>query len=465
MKTPTAFPVSATIRVVENSPSKPQNGEYIAQLGRDISISTALLDEYCFSSPTDLTHDLMSLLGAVRFADRSVKRHHCDGWGRRLDIELPVLDTALWQGEEVASALQECLGYLTGDGWHFKFVQRKSRPRDDRQGHAISSSDVSRVFIPYSHGLDSYAQMRLLQQREPGCEVVCVFTDNKSNSKTWKQFCKDKPQGGVRAVKVPVDVSEPHHAEPTFRSRPFMYYILSAYGALRTGSSRVLIPENGQGSLGGSFVPLGNESKHRSCHPGFTTRVRDLLKKLTGQNVSFEHPALFQTKGQVMEALAAIEPDVGTWLRDHRSCSHDQRHANHDGARVHCGACGNCILRRASAIVAGIADSTTYKFESLTAHALHLAVLGAGEAPREIKSFNDLAANSIRSMQRMADLAKEPSSPIFWSEAVGLSEYLALDVKQAHAELMGLVQQHEREWSRFLAECGDHSWIAQMARG
>ncbi|PHV48372.1 hypothetical protein CSQ91_21590 [Janthinobacterium sp. BJB301] len=65
----------------------------------------------------------------------------------------------------------------------------------------------------------------------------------------------------------------------------------------------------------------------------------------------------------------------------------------------------------------------------------------------------------------MADLTKEPASPIFWSEAAGLSEYLALDVKQAHAKLMELIQQHEREWSRFLAKCGDHSWIAQMARG
>jgi hypothetical protein len=465
MKAPTAFPVSAIVRVVEDSPKEPQSGEHIAQLGRDIRISTTLLDEYCFSSPTDLTHDLMSLLGAVRFADRSVKRHHCDGWGRRLDIELPVLDKSLWRSEAVTSALKECLGYLTGDAWHFKFVQRKSRPRDDRQGHTVSSSDVARVFIPYSHGLDSYAQMRLLQQREPGCEVVCVFTDNKSNSKTWKQFCKDKPQGGVRAVKVPVEVSEPHHAEPTFRSRPFMYYILSAYGALRTGSSRVLIPENGQGSLGGSFVPLGNESKHRSCHPGFTTRVRDLLKALTRQTVTFEHPALFQTKGQVMGALAAIEPDVDNWLHNHRSCSHDQRHANHDGVRVHCGACGNCILRRASAIVAGVADSTTYKFSSLTAEALEQAVLGAGEAPREIKSFNDLAANSIRSMQRMADLSKAPASPIVWAEAVGLAEYLALDVQKVRADLTELIQQHEREWNRFLAECGASSWIAQMARG
>ena len=166
-----------------------------------------------------------------------------------------------------------------------------------------------------------------------------------------------------------------------------------------------------------------------------------------------------------MGELAAIAPDVDNWLRDHRSCSHDQRHANHDGVRVHCGACGNCILRRASAIVAGISDSTTYKFSSLTAEALEQAVLGAGEVPREIKSFNDLAANSIRSMQRMADLSKNPSSPIVWGEAAGLAEYLALDVQKARANLTELIQQHEREWSSFLAECGDRSWIAQMARG
>src|SRR3989442_8725186 len=55
-----------------------------------------------------------------------------------------------------------------------------------------------------------------------------------------------------------------HHAESSFRSRPFIFYSLAAYGASLAGSKRVLIPENGQGSIGGSLVLLGNASDRKS---------------------------------------------------------------------------------------------------------------------------------------------------------------------------------------------------------
>jgi hypothetical protein len=465
MKPLTPYPVIGSVYVVESGPRNQTNGTHVVGLGAEIDINTMLLDEYCFSSPSDLTYDLMSLIGAVRYADRSIKRHHSDGWGRKISLDIPMLNKRLWADEEVTALLQDCLGYLTGDEWQISFKPRKSKPHPPAQAHAISVPAGPRVFIPYSHGLDSYAQMRLLQDREPDTEVICVFTDSKPNSKTWKEFCLARPKGGVRAIRVPVIVHEPHHAEPSFRSRPFIYYMLSAYGAFVTGSNRVLIPENGQGSLGGSLVPLGSEAKHRSCHPGFTTRLSNLLEKLTGQPVNFEHPALFHTKGQVMAELAAIEPNTETWLVEHWSCSHDQRHANHEGHRVHCGACGNCILRRVSARTAGINDVTKYKFSQLNSNSLEQAVLGSGDAPRGIKAFSDLAGNSARSMQRLAELSQEPESPVVWSEAAGLAEYMGQEAKITHTQLMGLLQQHEKEWNGFLTECGNHSWIVQMARG
>jgi hypothetical protein len=272
-------------------------------------------------------------------------------------------------------------------------------------------------------------------------------------------------RGGIKAIQVPVFVDEPHHAEPTFRSRPFTYYLLTAYGALLNGTYRVLIPENGQGSLGGSLVPLGDEVQHRSCHPGFTTRLSQLLEKLENKRVSFEHPALFETKGQVMSALVAIEASSDTWLYEHWSCSHDQRHANHDGIRVHCGACGNCILRRASARTASINDVTKYKFSNLTAGSFENAVLEGGAVPLAIKSFRDLAGNSMRSMQRMAELADEPDCTEIWSEAASIAQHMGKNVQTIHGQLLDLLKEHQKEWNGFLAECGAHSWIVQMARG
>ncbi|MDB5855085.1 MAG: hypothetical protein JWR22_3126 [Herminiimonas sp.] len=465
MKSLSAYPVKGVICVVENGAELHDGNFHVIRLGTEIGIETKLLDAYCFSSPTDLTYDLMSVIGAVKYADRSIRRCHGEGWGRAISVEIPVLEESLWSSQQVTADLEDCLSYLTGDEWRFTFRRRKKRPLHPEQSIAPLVSSQAYVFVPYSHGLDSYAQVRLLKEREPGTEIVCVFTASKPDSKTWKEFCRSKPRGDMKPIQVPVVVSEPHHAELTFRSRPFTYYLLSAYGAVLNGSNRVLIPENGQGSLGGSLVPLGNEAQHRSCHPGFTTRLSKLLERLSGEKVNFEHPALFKTKGQVLTELAAVDPNSDTWLLEHRSCSHDQRHANHNGVRVHCGACGNCILRRASAQIAKINDVTKYKFSDSRALSLETAILDGGAAPHAMKSFLDLAGNSIRSMERMAVLANEPENAQIWAEAASLANYMAKDVKTLHTQIVSLLGKHQNEWKAFLQECGEDSWIAHMAKG
>lgn len=454
------------MHVIEQPSARCDANVHVVQLGNGIQVDSNLLNEYCFSAPTDLTHDLMAIIGGIRCADRSIRRRYSEGWGRRISLKVPVIDKALWSSKNVVGALTDCLDYLTGDEWRFDFTRRMSRPNQiGQEGHVVTPPPLERVFVPYSHGLDSYAQLKLLQQKEPDVEVVCVFTDAAAHPKSWKQFCRRKSPGGVKPIPVPVTVAEPHHSEPTFRSRSFMYYMLTAYGAVLAKADRVLIPENGQGSLGGSLVPLGTEAKHRSCHPGFTMRLTQLLRHLTGRTVQFEHPGLFQTKGQVMAALTALDSDSDRWLREHWSCSHDQRHSHHDGARVHCGVCGNCLLRRSSELFAGIADVTQYKFSNLQASTLEQAVLGSSAVPKAIKGFRDLAGNSARSMERLAQLARQPDDSRIWSEAAALTCYEGQTVKNTHAQLVGMLQQHEKEWRNFLTACGDHSWVSQLARG
>ena len=132
---------------------------------------------------------------------------------------------------------------------------------------------------------------------------------------------------------------------------------MAAYGAAMSGAHRVLVPENGQGSLGGSLVPLGIEAPHRSCHPGFTTRLGRFVFSLTGHEVGFEHQALFMTKGQVLSSLVKIQSNSSEWLAAHPSCTYDARHAHDGGRKVHCGVCGNCLLRRLSVHAAGIVEA------------------------------------------------------------------------------------------------------------
>lgn len=451
----------ASLRIIESGTPTQIGNAHTVRLGREIQVSTNLLAEFCFAYPDDVGYDLMSLVGAVKYADRAFTRHHGIGWGRRINIQVPVLDYERWRSKELTVILEECLGYLTGDGWRFTFTRRKKKP-------AVLSSIAplehtqQHIFIPYSHGLDSYAQLRLLSTRDPDVVPVCVFTSSSGMERTWKELCRTKVKGGVKPIPVPVNVSRFLHPEPTFRTRPFLYYMLSAYGAFLAKSNLVLIPENGQGSLGGSLVTMGNEAKHRSCHPAFTRRLTQLLQKITEREIEFDHPELYRTKGEVMADLAQIESS-SSWFADHSSCSHDQRHSNIGGSQVHCGVCGNCILRRVSAQAANMADSTEYLFPDLSQPTIHKSVHPDAKV-RAMKAFADVAGNGIRSMQRLSDLASDPNHSAIWTEVAAISQATDGDATEVHQNMIRMLTTHRNEWSAFIDRCGNDSWVSEIAR-
>lgn len=439
-------------KAVETAP-----GRVSRMLGGASTFEIKHLHQYCYREPSDLSHDLAVLLGAVRLADRSFTRHHSKGWGRQLTLELPVYELETWRDDNVSSSLVECLQYLTADRWEFRFTKRRKKIREPVQKNVVAAPESDRIFVPFSHGLDSFAQCELLRSRY-SVEIVPVNINTSRRSSTWRSLSKGRPPG---AVPVSSQVDEPHHPELSFRTRPFIYDLVAAYGAAMAGSAHVLIPENGQGSLGGSLVPLGPEAPHRSCHPGFTTRLATFVHALTGHSVSFIHPALFQTKGEVLAELLKVKPDARAWLTTHNSCSYDSRHANKGGRQVHCGVCGNCVLRRASVKAAGITDPTDYRVQR-TAPTIQEGL--GGNKIREQRAYEDVAYNSSRSMQRLADLADSPDDARAWGEAESLGMALKQPPEKVKMEMERLLRRHRLEWIDFLNDCGPDSWPTQFAR-
>jgi hypothetical protein len=465
MMSHTTYPVVGTIRLIESGTPDHKRHEHTIVLDDALAINTTLIEQYFCSTSTWLAQDLMTVIGVTKYADRNITRHHSSGWGRSLNIEVPVFDIDLWSRTAVQQALTDSLNYLTGDEWRFNFTPRKKGAKPSGQLSAPLSLTGPYVFIPYSHGLDSYAQLKILKQHDPSARIVCVYTDTRGGDKTWKQFCQKNRHSDFHTIPVPVLINRLQHGEQSFRTRPFTYYLLAAYGAILHADSRVLIPENGQGSLGGSLVTLGGEAPHRSCHPGFTQRLTEFIYALTDKKVNFEHPALFQTKGEVLSSLYAAEPYPDVWLRDHWSCSHDHRHASVDGVRMHCGVCGNCILRRVSIKSARLPIQESYKYSDLSAATLSKAILSEHQTPHNIRAFEDLARNSIKSMNRLAELATLPDADIVWAEAATLARYRKQDASTVHAQLMGLLRQHRIEWQQFLSDVSDNAWIKKTIRG
>lgn len=423
-------------------------------------IDASHLKRYCFTSNDEVLEDLTSVLSAVRTADRSVVRHHMQGWARDLTVSAPVSDLKLWRSPEVTRALADTLGFLTADRWSFAFTYRKPSKGGPHQDHLVQPPQQPRVFMPFSNGLDSFAIAKELQAESASLELVLVNVRAKDKPTKWSNLGRRKKLD-FHTVEVAAYAPEPHRAELTFRSRPFLYDLLAAYGAAIAQPARVVIPENGQGSLGGSLVPLGAEAPHRSCHPGFTARLANLIRLLTKTEVKFDHPALFLTKGQVLAGLAKKDTNVANWLATHRSCSYDARHSSSGKKVMHCGVCGNCVLRRVSLQWAGVTDSTMYRANNLNATTFEKS-FSAG-VPHNFKANRDLALNSIRSMQRLADLATQPRSVRVEAEIAALTRGLNEPIRNVREKMDAFLDQHRKEWELFMESCGRKSWVVDFA--
>jgi hypothetical protein len=452
---------SCSVLLYENRAPRRANQPIKLKLGGHVRIEADHIQRYCFTDNDPLQDDLAAVLGAVRMADRACTRQHSKQWGRALSVEVPVFDIDRWKSEQVLDALTDALQYLTGDQWRFEFKRRKQRQSRPGQRHLVEPPPHERIFMPYSNGLDSFALASQVQGNAPAPELILVNVQASRSLTDWKNLGRSSDKD-LHAVQVAAYFKEPHRTEPTFRSRPFIYDLLAGYGAALAQPAKVLIPENGQGSLGGSLVPLGDEAPHRSCHPGFTSRLTRLLKALTEVAVRFEHPALFQTKGEVLAQMVTRNPASTTWLARHRSCSYDARHSSQDNKSMHCGVCGNCLLRRVALQSARIDDTTNYRAVDLTAKTFEGSF--KGRIPRTAKANHDVALNSIRAMQRLADLADNPNSTRIATEVASLSRALGEPLQDVRTRMEHFLRQHKTEWSAFVDACGPQSWVADLAR-
>src|SRR5690349_7904784 len=100
---------------------------HVALLGEHIEIQEQTLEKFCYQELSPRAYDLLSIAGAVAFADRVCRRRRSAGWRRDIRLFLPVHDPKFWNSEQFVAQLVDTLVFLTGDNWSFVFRRRVSK--------------------------------------------------------------------------------------------------------------------------------------------------------------------------------------------------------------------------------------------------------------------------------------------------------------------------------------------------
>ncbi|MGH7487116.1 MAG: 7-cyano-7-deazaguanine synthase [bacterium] len=312
--------------------------------------------------------------------------------------------------------------------------------------------------MPYSDGLDSLAVARLLQHSQSERETLILVTTG-----TWTDADQERsrlPGGRVR-VAVPFRLSEVSSPvrlrEPSYRSRAFVYGALAGLAVSLAGGSRVLIPESGQSSLGPALCPVGGEAIDLRSHPQFTAELGDFLSRLLETEIVFDHPRLWTTKGETLAELQQLGLNDRWQLT--RSCPRSTRHVKLGGARVHCGVCAACLLRRQSLLKAGFSEPEPYQWPRLSAPSLAEAA-AAGARPTTLDDLRHAVCGAL-CMEHLARLAAERSELPFRQAAADLPSVVG-GLDEVIGKLRRLVRAHQAEWQTFVAAQGAESFIADL---
>ena len=430
-----------------------RKGRIAFDLGRDVKFSTAGLESYAFASWQPVIHDAMVVAAVVEYGDRVVKRPP-RGWARQINVRVPVHDPRRWSGAPVLNALQDAVGFLTGDYWNIEFLQRSCDVSGPSQG-PLSLPVNTQAVLAFSDGIDSRAVAGILGQ-SLGEKLVRVRVGGKS----WDlPFHNNKH---LPFTNVPYDVScNMPNREGSSRSRGFKFALISGIAAYLAEASEIVIPESGQGALGPVLVGVGHTYPDYRNHPFFARRMERFLNALFGTELTFVFPRVWNTKGETLSEYIGLTGG-GDWEHT-RSCWRNNRWCSVNGRLRQCGVCAACLLRRVSVHAADQTEAAdAYVATNVTAPSLDEAV--DRDFTRQTRAFREYAIAGVLHMDHLAEMADPTFGPFVRRHATLLAPHMGLSVAYCEDRIRGMLQKHAEEWRHYLATLGENSFIQQWAQ-
>jgi hypothetical protein len=442
-----------SIDVVEAG-RKPRKGRVAFNLDRNLEFSIEALRSYAFARWEAVIYDAMVVSASIEFADLSVKRPS-RGWARRITLRIPVHDPVRWNDSAVSNSLHDALGFLTGDFWTLEFVKRLKAVEAPIQ-ECLPFPRPTEAVIAYSDGMDSRA-VAGLAGKTLGDKLVRVRVGSKAADKA----VIDGQLLPFARVPYRFKKIKMSNRESSARTRGFKFAMISGLAAHLADAPQILVPESGQGSIGPALITVSHAYPDYRNHPLFTKRMARFLTVLLKNPVEFVFPRLWQTKGETLREFAAL-PESDSW-KTTRSCWRDVRWSALDHKHLQCGICAACMLRRMSVHAAGLREEDgIYICTDLSAPSLDAAI--HPDFTRNSRAFEQYAIAGTLHLDHMADMASADARPAVQRHAILTGMALGISTAAAEEKIVSMLERHAAEWSNFLGELGENSFIRKWTR-
>jgi len=186
--------------------------------------------------------------------------------------------------------------------------------------------------------------------------------------------------------------------------------------------------------------------------------MESFFRAFWGDEISFIHPQLWRTKGQVLQVLRQDQLDSG--IERTRSCSRGPRDLR---SGLECGVCSGCLLRRLATFSADIGESDDrYLWSNLRAPSIEESLRTDSSRAVSIND-RDIAVHAVLAMEGLARQAELPPDSTSHQESLfDAFGHQPEKFKESGPKLAQLLKDHQREWRAFTAELGSSSWVNQQ---
>ena len=434
-------------------------GGHVAGVENELYINPRAIKSYSLDGWKPIHHDLLMLAAAIECADRRLIRPW--HWCREFHITLPVSDLDIWRQPKIQEHLDDVLGQLTGDTWHFDFHEGDASHYIERQEQfPLQNRDRLKHVIAYSDGLDSCCVSGLYEPRETARIRIAGKRERIDRGMN--------PFDLIRFTATPASTPE-----SSAMSRGFKFAAITAVVSQLAKVSTVIVPESGQGALGPAIILLNGVYPDYRNHPLFFRKMEKFIEELLQHPVRYKQPQLWLTKAQTIKAYLDRNTARGTHetaiknIGRSRSCWQRRKNVQVGGKIRQCGLCAACLLRRFSLHANRVDESPdTYMFTHLARDNYKAAIPSSPVVSPNVisKSMEGYGIAGVQHFQHIADLSKETNDQLRGrvleiAQSSGQTEY------ETFSNLRRLVDNHNTEWQSFLDHLGERSFVTRWARG